>query len=81
MGFCFLFCRTFNLKEALNSVGVQTCVEINKSLMERGLPTLNPEVQANLVGQFSSIKEKDNPIWSLIGGSSYFYRFFNSNLC
>ncbi|KAM8776872.1 T-complex protein 11-like protein 2 isoform 1-T3 [Rhynchonycteris naso] len=58
--------ETFNLKEALNSIGVQTCVEINKTLMERGLATLNPEVEANLVGQFSSIKEKDNPIWSLI---------------
>ncbi|XP_008590018.1 PREDICTED: T-complex protein 11-like protein 2 [Galeopterus variegatus] len=44
--------ETFNLKEVLNSVGVQTCVEVNKTLIERGLPTLNAEVQANLVGQF-----------------------------
>lgn len=58
--------ETFNLKEVLNSIGIQTCVEVNKTLMERGLPTLNAEVQANLVGQFSSIEEEDNPIWSLI---------------
>lgn len=58
--------QTFNLKEALNSIGVQTCVEINKTLTERGLPTLNAEVQANLIGQFSSVEEEDNSIWSLI---------------
>ncbi|XP_065794490.1 T-complex protein 11-like protein 2 isoform X1 [Muntiacus reevesi] len=58
--------ETFNLKEVLNSIGIQTCVEVNKTLMERGLPALNAEVQANLVGQFSSIEEEDNPIWSLI---------------
>ncbi|XP_048658621.1 T-complex protein 11-like protein 2 isoform X2 [Marmota marmota marmota] len=58
--------QTFNLKEALNSIGVQTCVEVNKTLTERGLPTLNAEVQANLIGQFSSIQEEDNSIWSLI---------------
>lgn len=75
MGFCLLFSRTFNLKEVLNSIGVQTCVEVNKTLMERGLPTLNAEVQANLVGQFSSIEEEDNPVWSLIGESSCFYWF------
>nr|XP_004650629.2 T-complex protein 11-like protein 2 [Jaculus jaculus]XP_045009060.1 T-complex protein 11-like protein 2 [Jaculus jaculus] len=57
---------TFNLKEALNSIGVQTCVEINEALKERGSPPLNTEVQANLVGQFSSIEEKDNPVRSLI---------------
>lgn len=68
-----MFCRTFNLKEVLNSIGVQTCAEVNKTLMERGFPTLNADVQANLVGQFSSIEEKDNPIRSLIGGSSCFY--------
>ena len=73
--YCFIFCRTFNLKEVLNSIGIQTCVEVNKTLMERGLPTLNAEVQANLVGQFSSIEEEDNPIWSLIGESVYFYWF------
>ncbi|ELK25948.1 T-complex protein 11-like protein 2 [Myotis davidii] len=58
--------ETFNLKEVLNSVGVQTCAEVNKTLVERGLPTLNAEVQANLVGQFSSIEKEDNPIRSLI---------------
>lgn len=63
------------MKEVLNSIGVQTCVEVNKTLMERGLPALNAEVQANLVGQFSSIEEEDNPIWSLIGESSCFYWF------
>lgn len=61
------------MKEVLNSIGVQTCAEVNKSLLERGFPTLNADVQANLIGQFSSIEEKDNPIQSLIGGSSCFY--------
>lgn len=63
------------MKEVLNSIGVQTCVEVNKALVERGLSILNAEVEANLIGQFSSIEEEDNPIWSLIGGSSCFYRF------
>ncbi|XP_011233591.1 T-complex protein 11-like protein 2 isoform X3 [Ailuropoda melanoleuca] len=58
--------ETFNLKEVLNSIGVQTCVEVNKALVERGLSNLNAEVQANLIGQFSTIEEEDNPIWSLI---------------
>ncbi|KAF5926505.1 hypothetical protein HPG69_001132 [Diceros bicornis minor] len=58
--------ETFNLKEVLNSIGVQTCVEVNKTLMERGLPTLNAEIQANLIGQFSSIEDEDNPVCSLI---------------
>lgn len=76
MEFCFMFCRTFNLKEVLNSISIQTCVEVNKTLMERGLPALNAEVQANLVGQFSSIEEEDNPVWSLIGGFSGFFYWF-----
>ncbi|XP_045682327.1 T-complex protein 11-like protein 2 [Phyllostomus hastatus] len=58
--------KTFNLKEVLNSIGVKSCVEINKTLMERGLPTLNAEVQANLIGQFSSVEKEDSPIRSLI---------------
>ncbi|XP_030881502.1 T-complex protein 11-like protein 2 [Leptonychotes weddellii] len=58
--------ETFNLKEVLNSIGVQTCVEVNKALVERDLSILNAEVQANLIGQFSSIEKEDNPIWSLI---------------
>lgn len=58
--------ETFNLKEALNSIGVQTCAEVNKALKERGSPTLNAEVQANLVGQFSSLEEKGNPVCTLM---------------
>ncbi|KAM4835903.1 LOW QUALITY PROTEIN: T-complex protein 11-like protein 2 [Thomomys bottae] len=58
--------ETFNLKEALNSIGVQTCIEVNNALKERGLPVLNAEIQANHIGQFSSIEDKDNSIWSLI---------------
>jgi hypothetical protein len=58
--------ETFNLKEVLNSIGAQACVEISKTLKERGFPTVNAEVQANLVGQFSSIEEKGNPIQFLI---------------
>ena len=63
------------MKEVLNSIGIKSCAEINKTLMERGLPTLNAEVQANLIGQFSSVDKEDNPIRSLIGGSLYFYCF------
>ncbi|XP_005083844.1 T-complex protein 11-like protein 2 isoform X1 [Mesocricetus auratus] len=58
--------ETFNLKEALNSIGVQTCAEVNKALKERGSPTLNAEVQANLIGQFSTLGEKDNPVCTLM---------------
>ncbi|XP_003509362.3 T-complex protein 11-like protein 2 isoform X1 [Cricetulus griseus] len=58
--------ETFNLKEALNSIGVQTCAEVNKALKERGSPTLNAEAQANLIGQFSSLGEKDNPVCTLM---------------
>lgn len=61
------------MKEVLNSIGVQTCVEVNKALVERGLSTLNAEVQANLIGQFSSMEEEDNPIWSLIGESCFYW--------
>lgn len=55
------------MKEALHSIGVQTCAEVNKALEERGSPTLNAEVQANLVGQLSSLEEKDNPVCTLMG--------------
>ncbi|XP_075810109.1 T-complex protein 11-like protein 2 [Microtus pennsylvanicus] len=58
--------ETFNLKEALDSIGVQTCAEVNKALEERGSPTLNAEVQANLIGQFSSLEKKDNPVCTLM---------------
>ncbi|KAH0506249.1 T-complex protein 11-like protein 2 [Microtus ochrogaster] len=58
--------ETFNLKEALDSIGVQTCAEVNKALEERGSPTLNTEVQANLIGQFSSLEKKDNPVCTLM---------------
>uniref|UniRef100_F6W1E6 T-complex 11 like 2 n=1 Tax=Monodelphis domestica TaxID=13616 RepID=F6W1E6_MONDO len=64
--------ETFNLKEALNSIGLQTCVEVNKSLAERGLPALSPEIQANLLGQLSSISE-GNPICSLIDKRIHLY--------
>ncbi|KAM6154720.1 T-complex protein 11-like protein 2 [Erethizon dorsatum] len=58
--------ETFNLQEALSSIGVQTCAEVNKALAERSFPALGAEVQANLVGQFSSLKDENNPIRSLI---------------
>lgn len=62
----FLF-RKFDLKEALNTIGVQICSEVNRSLSERGFPTLNMEIQNSLVGQICSIVEEENPISSLIG--------------
>ncbi|XP_022375033.1 T-complex protein 11-like protein 2 [Enhydra lutris kenyoni] len=71
--------ETTNLKEVLNSIGAQTCVEINKALAERGLSILNAEVQANLIGQFSSIEKEGNPIWSLIDKRTQLY--MKSLLC
>ncbi|XP_048356516.1 T-complex protein 11-like protein 2 [Sphaerodactylus townsendi] len=58
--------KTFDLKEALAAIGLQTCSEINQSLTERGFPPLNKEVHSNLVGQICNITEEDNPISSLI---------------
>lgn len=65
--FFFLSSRTFDLKEALNAIGVQICSKVNGSLSERGLPTLNAETQNNLMGQIASIVEENNPVCSLIG--------------
>ncbi|XP_060632902.2 T-complex protein 11-like protein 2 [Anolis sagrei] len=65
--------KNFNLKEALNAIGIQTCSEINKSLTERSFPPLNKEVQANLVGQLCSIVDEDNSISSLIDKRIHLY--------
>lgn len=65
--FLLLSYRTFDLKEALNAIGVQICSKVNRSLTERGLPTLNAEMQSNLMGQIGHIAEENNPISSLIG--------------
>ncbi|XP_062989494.1 T-complex protein 11-like protein 2 isoform X2 [Elgaria multicarinata webbii] len=65
--------KTFDLKEALHAVGIQTCSEINKSLSERDFPPLNKDVQSNLVGQLCSIIEEDNPISSLIDKRIHLY--------
>ncbi|XP_068800174.1 T-complex protein 11-like protein 2 isoform X2 [Struthio camelus] len=58
--------KTFDLKEALNAIGVQICSKVNRSLSERDLPTLNTEMQNNLMGQIASIVEENNPVSSLI---------------
>ncbi|OXB69301.1 hypothetical protein ASZ78_015701, partial [Callipepla squamata] len=58
--------KTFDLKEALNAIGVQICIKVNESLTERNLPTLNAEMQNNLMGQIASIVEENNPVSSLI---------------
>ncbi|NWI59264.1 T11L2 protein, partial [Calyptomena viridis] len=58
--------KTFDLKEALNAIGVQVCSKVNKSLTERDLPTLSEEMQSNLMGQIAHIVEKNNPVCSLI---------------
>ncbi|XP_042325008.1 T-complex protein 11-like protein 2 isoform X1 [Sceloporus undulatus] len=65
--------KTFNLKDALNAIGIQTCSEINKSLTERGFAPLNKEVEANLVGQLCNIVDEDNPISSLIDKRIHLY--------
>ncbi|XP_058660457.1 T-complex protein 11-like protein 2 isoform X4 [Ammospiza caudacuta] len=58
--------KSFDLKEALNAIGIQICSIVNKSLSERGLPTLSEEMQSNLMGQIAHIVEKNNPVCSLI---------------
>ncbi|XP_062445155.1 T-complex protein 11-like protein 2 isoform X2 [Rhea pennata] len=58
--------KTFDLKEALNAISLQICSHVNMSLSERGFPTLNTEVQDNLMGQIASIVEENNPVSSLI---------------
>ncbi|KAM9313016.1 T-complex protein 11-like protein 2 [Gastrophryne carolinensis] len=58
--------RNFNLKEALLELSTKICFEMNKSLSERDLPPLNTEAQSVLVGQISSLAEKDHPIYKLI---------------
>ncbi|XP_030334330.1 T-complex protein 11-like protein 2 isoform X4 [Strigops habroptila] len=65
--------KTFDLKEALNSVGVQICSKVNRSLSERGLPTLDEEMQSNLVGQIAHIVEENNPVCSLIDKRIQFF--------
>ncbi|XP_054243013.1 T-complex protein 11-like protein 2 isoform X2 [Indicator indicator] len=65
--------KTFDLKEALNAIGVQICSKLNRSLTERGLPTLSEEVQNNLMGQIAHIVEENNPISSLIDKRIQFF--------
>ncbi|XP_061494913.1 T-complex protein 11-like protein 2 isoform X2 [Rhineura floridana] len=65
--------KTFDLREALNAIGVQTCSEISESLAARGFPLLNKEVQANLVGQLCNVVEEENPINSLIDKRIHLY--------
>ncbi|CAI5786148.1 Uncharacterized protein PODLI_1B035660 [Podarcis lilfordi] len=65
--------KSFDLKEALNAIGIRTCSEINESVTERGFPPLNKEVQTNLVGQLCNIVEEDNPINSLIDKRIHLY--------
>ncbi|KAM9388450.1 T-complex protein 11-like protein 2 isoform 2-T2 [Phaethornis superciliosus] len=65
--------KTFDLKEALNAIGVQICSKVNRSLTERGLPTLDADMQSNLIGQISHIVEENNPISSLIDKRIQFF--------
>ncbi|XP_064011474.1 T-complex protein 11-like protein 2 isoform X2 [Pogoniulus pusillus] len=65
--------KTFDLKEALKAVGVQICSKVNRSLNERGLPTLSEEVESNLMGQIAHIVEENNPISSLIDKRIQFF--------
>ncbi|XP_077401147.1 T-complex protein 11-like protein 2 isoform X2 [Vanacampus margaritifer] len=57
---------TLSLQEALVGVSAQICSELNKSLAERGYPTLSPALQATLAGQICSIAHKENPIRTLV---------------
>lgn len=65
--------KTFDLKGALNAIGIKTCSEISQSLTERDFPPLSPEIQANLVGQLCNIIEENNPIHSLIDQRTHLY--------
>ncbi|KAM9293496.1 T-complex protein 11-like protein 2 isoform 3-T5 [Morus bassanus] len=65
--------KTFDLKEALNAIGVQICSKVNRSLTERGLPALNEEMQSNLMGQIAHIFEENNPVSSLIDKRIQFF--------
>ncbi|NWI23278.1 T11L2 protein, partial [Sula dactylatra] len=65
--------KTFDLKEALNAIGVQICSKVNRSLTERGLSTLNEEMQSNLMGQIAHILEENNPVSSLIDKRIQFF--------
>lgn len=65
--------KTFDLKEALNAIGVQICSKVNRSLTERGLPTLDEEMQSNLMGQIAHIIEENNPVCSLIDKRIQFF--------
>uniref|UniRef100_A0A1A7YQ26 T-complex 11-like 2 n=1 Tax=Iconisemion striatum TaxID=60296 RepID=A0A1A7YQ26_9TELE len=56
----------FDLKETLEGTSVQLCCELNKSLRERDYPALTPEQQATLTGQICSIRQKDNPVRTLV---------------
>ncbi|XP_068133083.1 T-complex protein 11-like protein 2 [Hyperolius riggenbachi] len=58
--------RNFNLKETLLALSTKICFEMNKSLTERGLPSLTYESQSILMGQICSLTEKDHPIYNLI---------------
>lgn len=57
---------SFKLEEALEGVSAQICCELNKSLTERGYPTLTPALQDVLKGQICSITQKENPIRTLV---------------
>ncbi|XP_054060139.1 T-complex protein 11-like protein 2 isoform X1 [Rissa tridactyla] len=65
--------KTFDLKEALNAIGVQVCSKVNRSLTERGLPMLTEEMQSNLMGQIAHIVEENNPVSSLIDKRIQFF--------
>ena len=47
-------------------VAEQVNNEVNKSLTERGFPTMKPEHQQLLKGQICSIIEPDNAIYKLM---------------
>ncbi|KAG8439468.1 hypothetical protein GDO86_005615 [Hymenochirus boettgeri] len=58
--------KAFNITDALKSLSVKVCYEVDKSLNERCLSTLSSEAQDNLQGQICNIVNKDHPICSLI---------------
>ncbi|XP_064417917.1 T-complex protein 11-like protein 2 isoform X5 [Latimeria chalumnae] len=65
--------QVFNLEEALKSIGIQICSEVNKSLLDRGCSVLSTETQGSLIGQLCSIPQEDNPIRNLINDRIQLY--------
>ena len=53
-------------------VSEQVSKEVNKSLAERGYPTMKPEHDQLLKGQIRAVVEPDNAVYKLMSKNSHF---------